>query len=98
TTARLAILPRQATGYLWHSHRASALALIARSASEREDNMRKLILAIVALAGVGFIAEAQAEKVRFAYAVQVHQANMMILQDHAKKYNVELEIVPMRRY
>jgi ABC-type nitrate/sulfonate/bicarbonate transport system substrate-binding protein len=60
--------------------------------------MRKLIVAIVALAGVGFTAQAQAEKVRFAYAVQVHQANMMILQDYAKKYNVELEVVPMRRY
>jgi len=60
--------------------------------------MRKLIMAIVALAGVGFAAQAQAEKVRFAYAVQVHQANMMILPDYAKKYNVDLEVVPMRRY
>ena len=60
--------------------------------------MRKLIVATVALAVLGFAAQAQAEKVRFAYAVQVHQANMMILPDYAKKYNVDLEVVPMRRY
>jgi ABC-type nitrate/sulfonate/bicarbonate transport system substrate-binding protein len=39
-----------------------------------------------------------AEKVRFAYAIQVHQANMMILGDYARKHGVELEVVPMRRY
>jgi len=39
-----------------------------------------------------------AETVRFAYAVQVHQASMMIIQDYAKKYGVDLEVVPMRRY
>ena len=39
-----------------------------------------------------------ADKVRFAYTVQLHQANMMVLADYAKKYNVEIEPVPMRRY
>jgi ABC-type nitrate/sulfonate/bicarbonate transport system substrate-binding protein len=39
-----------------------------------------------------------AEKVRFAYAIQVHQANMMILGEYARKHGVELEVVPMRRY
>jgi ABC-type nitrate/sulfonate/bicarbonate transport system substrate-binding protein len=39
-----------------------------------------------------------ADKIRFAYTVQLHQANMMILADYAKKYGVEIEPVPMRRY
>jgi ABC-type nitrate/sulfonate/bicarbonate transport system substrate-binding protein len=61
--------------------------------------MRKLTLIAMLLSAFGLTAQAQAaDKVRFAYAVQVHQANMMIIQDFAKKYGVELEIVPMRRY
>jgi ABC-type nitrate/sulfonate/bicarbonate transport system substrate-binding protein len=61
--------------------------------------MRKLTLIAMLLSVFGLTAQAQAaDKVRFAYAVQVHQANMMIIQDFAKKYGVELEIVPMRRY
>jgi len=61
--------------------------------------MRKLTLLAMILSVLGFSGQAHAaDKVRFAYAVQVHQANMMILQDYAKKYNVELEVVPMRRY
>jgi ABC-type nitrate/sulfonate/bicarbonate transport system substrate-binding protein len=64
-----------------------------------ESSMRKLTLVTVLLSVFGMISQAQAaDKVRFAYAVQVHQANMMIIQDFAKKYGVELEIVPMRRY
>ncbi|HEY7244607.1 MAG TPA: ABC transporter substrate-binding protein [Xanthobacteraceae bacterium] len=39
-----------------------------------------------------------AEKLRFAYAVQVHQANMMVLGEYARKHGIELEAVPMRRY
>jgi hypothetical protein len=39
-----------------------------------------------------------AEKFRFAYAVQVHQANMMVLGEYARKHGIELETVPMRRY
>lgn len=61
--------------------------------------MRKFTIAAVALTALGFATQVQAaEKVRFAYAVQVHQANMMILRDYAKKYDVDLEVVPMRRY
>lgn len=61
--------------------------------------MRKLTLAAVVLTALGIATQLQAaEKVRFAYAVQVHQANMMVIQDYAKKYGIELEIIPMRRY
>src|SRR6478752_364760 len=64
-----------------------------------ESSMRKLTLIAMLLSVFGLTAQAQAaDKVRFAYAIQVHQANMMIIQDFAKKYGVELEIVPMRRY
>jgi ABC-type nitrate/sulfonate/bicarbonate transport system substrate-binding protein len=61
--------------------------------------MRKLTLAATLLGVLGWAVQAQAaDKVRFAYCIQVHQASMMIMQEHAKKYNVELEVVPMRRY
>jgi ABC-type nitrate/sulfonate/bicarbonate transport system substrate-binding protein len=61
--------------------------------------MRKLTLVSLLVAAFGLTPAVQAaETVRFAYAVQVHQANMMILQDYAKKYGVNLEVVPMRRY
>lgn len=61
--------------------------------------MRKLRLVSLLLAIGGFSTHAQAaETVRFAYAVQVHQATMMVLQDYTKKYGVNLEVVPMRRY
>jgi ABC-type nitrate/sulfonate/bicarbonate transport system substrate-binding protein len=39
-----------------------------------------------------------AEKVRFAYVVQVHGANMMVLDEYARKHGIDLELVPMRRY
>ena len=53
-------------------------------------------LAIALLAG---ITSAQAQqKVRFAYAVQIHQANMMLMQEYAKKHGVDLEVTPLRRY
>jgi len=38
------------------------------------------------------------QKVRFAYNVQIHMANMMRIQDHAKKCGVEVEAFPLRRY
>jgi ABC-type nitrate/sulfonate/bicarbonate transport system substrate-binding protein len=60
--------------------------------------MRKLtIMVVVAVLALATHASA-AEKVRFAYAIQVHQANMMILGEYARKHGVELEVVPMRRY
>lgn len=42
---------------------------------------------------------AQASKpVRFAYAVQTHQAHMMVLPRFAEKYGLKVELTPMRRY
>jgi ABC-type nitrate/sulfonate/bicarbonate transport system substrate-binding protein len=60
--------------------------------------MCKLLMTIVAIALAMATQAGAAEKVRFAYAIQVHQANMMILGEHARKHGVELEVVPMRRY
>src|ERR1700686_2682507 len=61
--------------------------------------MRKLTMVMAVAAAVAVATQAHAaEKVRFTYTVQVHQANMMILAEHARKYGVELEVVPMRRY
>jgi len=61
--------------------------------------MRKLRIVSLLLAAFGLATQVHAaETVRFAYAVQVHQASMMIIQDYAKKYGVNLEVVPMRRY
>jgi len=61
--------------------------------------MRKAAIATALLVATAWATQAQAaDKVRFAYTVQVHQANMMVLADYAKKYGVDLEPVPMRRY
>ena len=60
--------------------------------------MRKLMMMVVAAVLAMATHASAAEKVRFAYAIQVHQANMMILGDYARKHGVELEVVPMRRY
>jgi ABC-type nitrate/sulfonate/bicarbonate transport system substrate-binding protein len=61
--------------------------------------MHNLAVAAILLGGLASATAAQAaDKVRFAYTVQVHQANMMVLADYAKKYNVDIEPVPMRRY
>jgi ABC-type nitrate/sulfonate/bicarbonate transport system substrate-binding protein len=61
--------------------------------------MRRLGLTALLLSTLAPVTAVQgADKVRFAYTVQVHQANMMVLQDYAKKYDIEIEPVPMRRY
>lgn len=61
--------------------------------------MRKLTFVSLLLAAIGLAGPAQAaDTVRFAYAVQVHQANMMVIQDFAKKYGVNIQVTPMRRY
>ena len=52
---------------------------------------------VAAALAVATQADAQ-DKVRVGYAVQVHQANMMILGEFARKHGFELEFVPMRRY
>ena len=42
---------------------------------------------------------AQADaKVRIGFPVQIHTANMMVLQEHAKKHGVELDVAVMRGY
>ena len=85
TSARLAIFPGQAPRYLWHSHRAGAVEPTTRNNAVRpgmEITMRKLTLIAMLLSAFGLATQVQAaDKVRFAYAVQVHQANMMIIQD-----------------
>src|SRR5919106_162637 len=61
--------------------------------------MRRLMMMTVVAAALVVATQASAaDKVRFAYAIQVHQANMMILGEYARKHGVELEVVPMRRY
>jgi len=61
--------------------------------------MRKLAFAAVVLIAAGFATDGRAaDKIRLAYTVQIHQANMMALRDYASKHGVELEPVPMRRY
>ena len=61
--------------------------------------MRRAVIATAILLAAGWMTQSQAaEKVRLTYTVQVHQANMMVLADYAKKYGVEIEPVPMRRY
>jgi hypothetical protein len=61
--------------------------------------MRKAAIVVTVLTAMGFAIQAQAaDKVRLAYTVQVHQANMMVLADYAKKYGIDVEPVPMRRY
>ena len=61
--------------------------------------MRKLAFAAVVLIAAGFATDGRtADKVRLAYTVQIHQANMMALRDYASKHGIELEPVPMRRY
>jgi len=53
------------------------------------------VLAIAASARV----EAQAPKpVRVAYAIQTHQANLIVLPRFAERYGVKVELIPLRRY
>jgi sulfonate transport system substrate-binding protein len=66
---------------------------------QREKPMRKLMtIAVMATAFAVATHARAADKVRLTYTVQLHQANMMVLPEFARKYGVELEMVPMRRY
>jgi len=48
--------------------------------------MRKAAIATALVLAIGWLTQAQAaDKARIAYTVQVHQANMMVLADYAKK-------------
>src|SRR5262245_64879976 len=63
--------------------------------------MRWLLMALtgVALGTCLLQSEAQAdEKVRIGFPVQIHTANMIVLQEHAKKNGVELDVAVMRGY
>jgi ABC-type nitrate/sulfonate/bicarbonate transport system substrate-binding protein len=61
--------------------------------------MRRTALGTIIAAALFVAANANAaEKIRFAYAVQVHQANMVVLDEYARKHGIQLETVPMRRY
>jgi ABC-type nitrate/sulfonate/bicarbonate transport system substrate-binding protein len=53
----------------------------------------------VALSTCLLQSEGQAdEKVRIGFPVQIHTANLMVLQEHAKKHGVELDVAVMRGY
>ena len=56
------------------------------------------VLAVLASTVFGASGAQAQEKVRFAYAVQIHQANMMLMQEYARKHNVDLAVTPLRRY
>jgi ABC-type nitrate/sulfonate/bicarbonate transport system substrate-binding protein len=48
---------------------------------------------------LSFISSSHAqEKARVAYAVQIHQANMMLLKEYGKRHGVDVELTPMRHY
>src|SRR5262245_65823905 len=63
--------------------------------------MRWLLMALtgVALGTCLLQSEAQAaENVCIGFTGQIHTANMMVLQEHAKKNGVELDVAVMRGY
>src|SRR5262249_43379423 len=63
--------------------------------------MRWLLMALtgVALGTCLLQSDAQAdEKVRIGFPVQIHTANMMVLQEYAKKNGVELDVAVLRGY
>lgn len=63
--------------------------------------LRMTTVAAMATLGVTLVAAGPVmakETVRFAYCVQIHMANMMVVQEHAKKCGVEVELFPLRRY
>jgi len=61
--------------------------------------MRKVAVMSLVVAALAVASGANAQdKVRVGYAVQVHQANMMILGEFASKHGFVLELVPLRRY
>ena len=57
-----------------------------------------LVVAFLAGALTPVTAAQAQEKARVAYAVQIHQANMMVLQEYGRKNGVEIELTPMRHY
>jgi ABC-type nitrate/sulfonate/bicarbonate transport system substrate-binding protein len=57
-----------------------------------------LVAAVLAATLASIPAAHAQEKARVAYAVQIHQANMMVLKEYAKKHGVDIELTPMRHY
>lgn len=55
------------------------------------------LAAAISLGSAGVEAQA-AQKVRFAYCIQIHMANMMLVEEYAKECGVEVEAIPLRRY
>ena len=61
--------------------------------------MTLMVLAVALAPATTVRVGAQASKpVRFAYAVQTHQAHMMVLPRFAEKYGLKVDLTPMRRY
>jgi hypothetical protein len=50
--------------------------------------MRRTVIGTMVAAALAVTSNANAEKIRFAYAVQVHQANMMVLDEYARKQGI----------
>jgi ABC-type nitrate/sulfonate/bicarbonate transport system substrate-binding protein len=64
-----------------------------------EVEMRKLKIGAVCLGFLSVTPQVRAaDAIRLAYTVQVHQASMVVLNEYAKKYGIDLTLVPMRRY
>jgi ABC-type nitrate/sulfonate/bicarbonate transport system substrate-binding protein len=62
--------------------------------------MKRLLTGAVLLAAVCLLhVDGQAaEKVRIGFPKQIHTANLIVLQDYAKKHGVELDVAIMRGY
>jgi ABC-type nitrate/sulfonate/bicarbonate transport system substrate-binding protein len=63
--------------------------------------MPKLISGIFALLATPLLLNAEAlaqDTIKVGYAVQAHQANMMVLPRFAEKYGLKVDLVPMRRF
>lgn len=57
----------------------------------------KVAIIAVSMMTVGG-SEAWAQDVRLGYAIQVHQANMMLIEGAASEMGVDIAMAPMRRY
>ncbi len=67
----------------------------------RTRTARLLLLALAVAAGLaaaGGVGAQAPKPVRVAYAIQTHQANMILLPRFAEKYGVKVELIPLRRY
>jgi ABC-type nitrate/sulfonate/bicarbonate transport system substrate-binding protein len=66
---------------------------------EGDATMRRFVTGIFVLISLLILHPARAdEKVRIAFPVQIHSANVIVLKDYAKKHGVDLEVAIMRGY